>query len=56
MNTLVSTGNILTNQYNDKNTNTMNNYFEGFTRNFELNGGNQYYYVEEFLVYSLNFS
>lgn len=56
MNTLVLTGNILTNQYNDKNTNTMNNYFEGFTRNFELNGGNQYYYVEEFLVYSLNFS
>jgi hypothetical protein len=56
MNTLVLTGNILTEQYEDKNTNTMNNYFEGFTRNFELNGGNQYYYVEEFLVYSLNFS
>ena len=56
MNTLVLTGNILTEQYEDKNTNTMNNYFEGFTRNFELNGGNQYFYVEEFLVYSLNFS
>ncbi len=56
MNTLVLTGNILTQQYEDKNTNTMNNYFEGFTSNFELNGGNQYYYVEEFLVYSLNFS
>ena len=56
MNTLVLTGNILTQQYEDKNTNTMNNYFEGFTSNFELNGGNQYYYVEEFLVHSLNFS
>ena len=56
MDTIVLSGSILTSQYSDKSTGAMNQYFEGFTRDFELNGGNQYYYVEEFEVYSLNFS
>ena len=55
MDTIVLSGSILTSQYSDKSTGAMNQYFEGFTRDFELNGGNQYYYVEEFKVYSLNF-
>ena len=55
MDTIVLSGSILSSQYADRSIGAMNQYFEGFTRDFELNGGNQYYYIEDFVVYSLNF-
>ena len=54
--TIVLTGDILNTQYSDKTKNEMNQYFEGFTKNYELNRRNPYYYIDEFEVYTLIFN
>ena len=46
-------GNILTDKYSCCDKSKMNEYFEGFTEDFELNDGERDFYVKEFEVYKL---
>ena len=46
-------GNILSEKYNCADKNKMNQYFEGFTEDYELNDGERDFYVKEFEVYQL---
>ena len=48
-------GNILNDKYFCPNKNSMSQYFEGFTEDYELNGGERDLYVKQFEVYQLNF-
>ena len=46
-------GNILTDKYSCCDKSKMNEYFEGFTEDYELNDGERDFYVKEFEVYKL---
>ena len=46
-------GNILSTSYSCPNKDSMNQYFEGFTENYELNGGERDFHVKKFEVYQL---
>ena len=46
-------GNILNDKYSCVDKDNMNQYFEGFTENYELNGGERDFRVKKFEVYQL---
>ena len=46
-------GNILNDKYSCADKDNMNQYFEGFTENYELNGGERDFRVKKFEVYQL---
>ena len=46
-------GNILNDKYSCADKDNMNQYFEGFTENYELNGGERDFHVKKFEVYQL---
>ena len=46
-------GNILNDKYSCPDTDNINQFFEGFTENYELNGGERDFYVKKFEVYQL---
>ena len=48
-------GNILSNSYSSKDKDSMNQYFEGFTENYELTCGESNFTVKKFEVYLLEF-
>ena len=48
-------GNILSNNYNSINKDSMNTYFEGFTENYELTCGESNFTVKKFEVFQLEF-
>ena len=47
------TGNILSTSYSSKDKDSMNQYFEGFTENYELTCGESNFTVKKFEVYQL---
>ena len=49
------TGNILSNNYNCPGKDSMNQYFEGFTEDYELTCGQNAFTVKKFEVFQLNF-
>ena len=46
-------GNILNDKYNYSDKKSMDNYFEGFTDDFELTNGDKEFQVKKFEVYQL---
>ena len=48
-------GNILSDKYSSEDKNGMNNYFEGFTEDYELTCGDKDFTVKVFEVYKLDF-
>ena len=48
-------GNILNDKYFCPNKSNMSQFFEDFTEDYELNGGERDFYVKKFEVYQLNF-
>ena len=49
------TGNILSDNYNCSGKDSMNQYFEGFTEDYELTCGEKNFTVKKFEVFQLNF-
>ena len=44
-------GNILSDKYNSREKNKMNEYFDGFTEDYELTCGDKEFTVRKFIVY-----
>ena len=44
-------GNILSDKYNSREKNKMNEYFDGFTEDYELTCGDKEFTVKQFIVY-----
>ena len=47
--------NILNDNYKSKEKKDMNKYFEGFTEDYELTGGEKEFKVKTFIVYQFEF-
>ena len=48
-------GDILNDNYKSKEKKDMNKYFEGFTEDYELTGGEKEFKVQTFIVYQFEF-